>query len=197
MPRTWTWEPWKQFINTGARQEVFEFHLRNPDKPTDPAVAELMKGMKDGAAEAPVPSLPPSREDLEYDGYTSSDSFSDDIIVEQVNWRVQQMHRELSTNMEVTQYWHYVELEPGNEGIEHQDKQWGTYREPINFHLRLRELTNITYALNSRNIIIGTKPVEGVSFRGDLVAQFKRERTKRRFLKFMEGKGIRLIETRW
>ena len=64
--------------------------------------------MKDGAAEALVPSLPPSREDLEYDGYTSSDSFSDDIVEQ--DWRVQQIkHRELSTNMEVTQYWHYVE----------------------------------------------------------------------------------------
>ncbi|KAK4443255.1 hypothetical protein QBC34DRAFT_417327 [Podospora aff. communis PSN243] len=146
-----------------------------------------------------VPSLPPSRQDLECDGYTTSDSFSHDNVM-QVDWRVYQIkHRECSTNGQVTQYWHYVDKsDPGSEEsmFEHQvlkdvipgrrlNVKWGVYKEPIDFHLRFRELTEITYAPDSLNIIIGTKPVRGVSFRGDL----------RRFLKFMEGKGIRLIKT--
>jgi len=128
----------------------------------------------------------------------------------QLDWRIYQIkHRKCSTNGQVTQYWHYVDKsDPGSEEtmFEHQvledvipgrrlNVKWGVYKEPIDFHLRFRELTEITYAPDSLNIIIGTKQVRGVTFRGDLVAQFKRERTKRRFLKFMESKGIRLIKT--
>jgi hypothetical protein len=158
-----------------------------------------------------VPSLPPSRQDLECDGYTTSDSFSHDHVM-QVDWRIYQIkHRESSTNIKITQYWHYIDKsDPGSEEtmFEHQvlkdvtpgrrvPVKWGVYKDPIDFHLRLRELTEITYAPESLNIIIGTKPVKGVSFRGDLLAQFKRERTKRRFLAFMESKGIRLVKTSW
>ncbi|KAK0647170.1 hypothetical protein B0T16DRAFT_173151 [Cercophora newfieldiana] len=156
-----------------------------------------------------APSLPPSRQDLECDGYTSRDSFSHDHVM-QVDWRIYQIkHRESSTNVKITQYWHFIDSDdPGSEEmmLEHQvledvlfgkrkSVKWGVYKEPIDFHLRFRELLEITYAPESLNIIIATRPVEGVDFRGDLMAQFKRERTKRRFLKFMESKGISLAKT--
>ena len=158
-----------------------------------------------------VPLLPPSRQDLECDGYTTSDSFSRDHVM-QVDWRIYQIkHRDHSTNIKITQYWHYIDnSDPGSEEsmFEHQvledvlpahgrrvNVKWGVYKDPIDFHLRLRELTEITYSPDSLNIIIGTKPIKGVIFRGDLLAQFKRDRTKRRFLAFMESKGIKLIKT--
>lgn len=139
-------------------------------------------------------------EDLKYEGYTSSDSFSNDRVMT-VDWRVYQVkHRDRTSNMRVTQYWHWVDEEAL---FEHQvledvlDRRvkWGVYKDPIDFHLRLRELTEITYAPNTLNVIIGTQQIRGVTYRGDIMAQFKRERTKKRFLEFLQKKGIKLVKT--
>lgn len=143
---------------------------------------------------------------LEYSGYTSTDTFSGDHVMN-VDWRVYQVKHSLtSTNTLVTQYWHWVDkADGGNEDnmFEHQVLKdvlphkvtWGVYKDPIDFHLRLAELTEITYAGSSQKVIIGTKEIKGVTWRGDMLAHFKRERTKRRFLIFMKRLGVKLVKT--
>ncbi|KAK1751497.1 hypothetical protein QBC47DRAFT_307999 [Echria macrotheca] len=149
----------------------------------------------------------PAREDLEYEGYTSSDSYSNDHVMP-VDWRIYQVKtRDHSSSCDVTQYWHWVDKADGggSEGdmFEHQVLRdmknrrvlWGVYKEPINFHLRLSELTSVTYAPGTQKVVIGTRPIRTVKHRGDVMAYFKRERTKRRFLEFMQNKGVKLIRT--
>lgn len=145
-------------------------------------------------------------EDLMYEGYTSSDSFSKDHVMP-VDWRVHQVkHAKISTNTCVTQYWHFVDPADGGEDhyvFEHQVLKdvlpnrvaWGVYKEPYDFHLRLNEITEATFARDCDHVIIGTKPIPGVVHRGDLMVAFKRARTRKRFLAFLRKKGIKLVRT--
>lgn len=132
--------------------------------------------------------------------------------VTEFDWCVRQVkHRHSSTsilaNKVATQYWHWVdELESSSQEniFEHQIRQythsnkkttWGTYKEPDDFHLRLAELTIIKFALDGHKIIIGTKKTDGVTWRGDVLADFMCGHIKWRFLIFMANHGIRLAET--
>ncbi|KAM7190995.1 hypothetical protein V8F20_009533 [Naviculisporaceae sp. PSN 640] len=145
-------------------------------------------------------------EDLMYDGYTSSDSFSKDHVMP-VDWRVHQVkHAKISTNTCVTQYWHFVDPADGGEDhyvFEHQVLKdvlpnrvaWGVYKEPYDFHLRLNEITEATFARDCDHVIIGTKEIPGVVYRGDVMVAFKRPRTRKRFLSFLRKKGIKLVRT--
>ncbi|KAK5655324.1 hypothetical protein OQA88_5891 [Cercophora sp. LCS_1] len=147
-----------------------------------------------------------SSEDIAYDGYTTHDSYSEDKVMK-VDWRVHQVkYHEWSSNTKVTQYWHWVDKNTDGEGnmLEHQvlrdmvdqEVTWGVYKTPIDFHLRLPEIAEITYSVQSLKIIVNTKQIRGVEHRGEVLASFKRDRTKRRFLEFMsKRKGIRLIKT--
>lgn len=144
------------------------------------------------------------QDDLEYSGYTSQDSYSGDRVLT-LDWRVYQVKtNKVTTNPAVTQYWHWVEKADDESNIfEHQvlkdvlpkNVTWGVYKDPYDFHLRLSELVNVSYAPNCQKLIIKTKPVPGVEHRGDVLAHFKRERTKRRFLLFMKKKGVKLVRT--
>ncbi len=148
----------------------------------------------------------PNEADLEHDGFTSTDSYSRDRVME-VDWRLSQVkHRKQSTNTLVTQYWHYVDKIADNaeenmfehqvlKDMSHNRVSWGVYKDPIDFHLRLTELKEVMYANDNLRIIISTREVEGVDHRGDVLAEFRRERTKRRFLKFIRSKGVRLVKT--
>ncbi|KJR81902.1 uncharacterized protein SPSK_03027 [Sporothrix schenckii 1099-18] len=161
-------------------------------------------------------------EDLEYSGYTTTDSLTHDMVVKK-DWRVYQVKtKDLATNPQTTQYWHWVDREQayksGPDGrrdfdpmFEHQVLKeteptigWGVFADPVDFHLRLRELTEVSFAPDSDIIVIGTREVKGIEGRGNVLAQFKRERTKRRFLAFLKKKGVPLrktdrheIETEW
>ncbi|KAK3937984.1 hypothetical protein QBC46DRAFT_171470 [Diplogelasinospora grovesii] len=145
---------------------------------------------------------PPGPKDYHHpeNDYTDKDSFSGDSLNGH-DWRIHQVkHSKMATNTSVTQYWHWLDNE---EMFEHQVLKdvlsktkvtWGVYKEPIDFHLRLAELTEIIFARCSDKVIIGTKQVTGVAWRGELMAQFKRDRTKRRFLTKMKGLGIKLLK---
>ncbi|TPX13037.1 uncharacterized protein E0L32_006463 [Thyridium curvatum] len=165
------------------------------------------------AAGASQPSAASSN-DMDFDGYTSTDSFSKDKVHD-IDWRLYQIKtRFMTSGMDVTQYWHWIpnnnipRTKRGTEDIfEHQvlrdmrlkgsrkKVDWGVYQDHIDFHIRMRELTDITYAKNSQKVIVGTKEVEGVVHRGDVLAHFKRERTKRRFLAFMKERGVKIVRT--
>lgn len=153
-------------------------------------------------------------EDLYYEGYTSDDSFSGDKIQE-VDWRLLQVrHREMTTNTGITQYWHWLGTGEDLTGrgeencFEHQVLKdvkgrrvtWGVYKEPIDFHLRLEEIEEVVYAPEGSGclkILISVKKEAGHEdeSRGDVLAWFKRERTKRRFLTFLRKKGKRVVRS--
>ncbi|KAK1827014.1 hypothetical protein QBC39DRAFT_185612 [Podospora conica] len=138
-------------------------------------------------------------EDLDCDGYTTTDSFSQDRIHEE-DWRLHQVkHAREQTDAHVTQYWHWIEEE---QTFEHQvlsdesrQVKWGVYKEPHDFHLRLGELREVTMARGSNKVVVGTREYPGVRPRGELLVDFKRDRTKRRFLKFLKKKGVKLVKT--
>ncbi|KAL1895619.1 hypothetical protein Sste5346_005088 [Sporothrix stenoceras] len=170
----------------------------------------------------PASSAEAEDEDLEHDGYTTTDSLTRDTVVKK-DWRVYQVKtKDLATNPQTTQYWHWVDRKqayrsgPGGRRdfdpmFEHQVLKetepttgWGVFAEPVDFHLRLRELTEVAFSPESDIIVIGTREVKGIDRRGNVLAQFKRERTKRRFLAFLKKKGVPLkrttreeIETEW
>ncbi|KAJ4417230.1 hypothetical protein N0V85_001936 [Neurospora sp. IMI 360204] len=153
-------------------------------------------------------------EDLYYEGYTSDDSYSGDKIQE-VDWRLLQVrHREMTTNTGITQYWHWLGAGEDLTGrgeencFEHQVLKdvkgrrvtWGVYKEPIDFHLRLEEIEEVVYAPEGSGclkiLISVKKDAHGdEESRGDVLAWFKRERTKRRFLSFLVKKGKRVVRS--
>ncbi|CAK7225654.1 hypothetical protein SCUCBS95973_005935 [Sporothrix curviconia] len=151
--------------------------------------------------------------DLEHSGYTTTDSLTLDTVVKK-DWRVHQVKtKNLATNPQTTQYWHWVDRKqayrsrPGGRRafdpmFEHQVLKetepvtsWGVFADPVDFHLRLRELTEVAFAPGTCIVVIGTREVEGIDGRGNVLAEFKRERTKRRFLSFLQKKGVPLRRT--
>ncbi|KAI1486872.1 hypothetical protein F5X96DRAFT_681654 [Biscogniauxia mediterranea] len=143
----------------------------------------------------PAPPKQEPEDDLEYEGYTSTDSFSAGRIMH-LDWRVYQIKtRTLTTSTEVTQYWTWKQ---DKNLFEHQvlrdvypNVTWGFYQKPINFDLTVQEVKEIQYALDSQKI----HAVIDDEKRGNVLACFKRERTKKRFLQFAKKKGIKLVKT--
>lgn len=139
---------------------------------------------------------------LGYEGYTSTDSFSHDSIMA-IDFRITQLKtRGNATNMNHTQYWHWVDTDKHDLYFEHQvlrtvnPPSWGVYKEPLNFNLHLKELDSVEYSPQKEclKIVVHTKPIANVAHRGDVMALFKRERTLRRFLHFLGEKGVALVK---
>lgn len=188
---------------------------QSPGRPSpghlDPAEQQQQPEPLDAAkaqATSPGPTPDPKKarldndlaaEDLDYDGYTTTDSFSHDRIYEE-DWRLCQVkHAREQTDAHVTQYWHWIEDE---QTFEHQvlsdesrKAKWGVYKEPHDFHLRFGELSEVTMAASSKKIVVSTRQYPNVQHRGDLLVHFKRDRTKRRFLRFISRKGIKVVKT--
>lgn len=146
-------------------------------------------------------------EDLESAGYTSHDSYSRDPIWRH-DWRVYQVKTaHMTSNPSVTQYYHWVDR--GADGteefcFEHQVLKdvippnkvtWGVYKDPFDFHLRLSELVDVKWSRDSLKMLAVTRQVPGVEWRGDVIVNFKRERTKRRFLMFLARKQVKLVRS--
>ncbi|KAK0736404.1 hypothetical protein B0T21DRAFT_383945 [Apiosordaria backusii] len=142
---------------------------------------------------------PANTPDLHYQGFTDVDSCSDDKL-ERIDWRINQIKTaEVSTNPGVTQYWHWVDdHDPGF--CEHQvlkqlrPPRWAVFKEPYNFHLKIVECEEIVYGPGSLRVIIRRKPHLQPK-KGDMLAEFKRDRTKKRFLEFMHQKGVRIVRS--
>ncbi|ORY63474.1 uncharacterized protein BCR38DRAFT_410390 [Pseudomassariella vexata] len=173
-----------------------------PQLPPQPADVERLEPVtprqtkKQRLEVAPLPEIKPEPEVdyLEYDGYTSTDSFSAGRIMH-LDWRVYQIKtRTLTTSTEVTQYWTW---KPDKSMFEHQVLRdvfpkvtWGYYQKPINFDLRLDEVIEIQYAPESQKVLVLIKDGK----RGNILAHFKRERTKKRFLSFAKKKNVHLVK---
>ncbi|KAK4154446.1 hypothetical protein C8A00DRAFT_32797 [Chaetomidium leptoderma] len=141
---------------------------------------------------------------LEYDGYTTSDSISDDKLHE-IDWRLHQVKtRTFATNPGVTQYWHWVTEKKDARVIEHQvlesvrPVKWSVFKKPYNFHLKLGDIQEVAFARGNTKVIVTHKrgkDGKDQNARGDVMAQFKRDRTKRRFLTFLRAeKGVKVVE---
>jgi hypothetical protein len=87
--------------------------------------------------------------------------------------------------------------------IEHQvlaetKNKWQVFKKPYNFHLRLTDMAEVSFARDSFKVIVTHKKGRDgrdLAQRGDVMAQFKRHRTKKRFLTFLSReKGIKVAE---
>lgn len=131
-----------------------------------------------------------SSSELDDDGYTSTDSLTDSQL-HPTDWRLRQVKtRRFATNPDVTQYWRWG---LGND-IEHQVLEsvkpitWSVFKEPFNFHLQLDNIHQVAFAQSSTLVLVVHKIGRGgqdIGPRGDMMAQFKRDRTKRRFLSIL------------
>ncbi len=142
---------------------------------------------------------------LEDDGYTSSDSTSGDQLHKN-EWRLLQVRtRAFATNPKVTQYWHRV-MEK-NKDIEHlvlgsvRPTRWSVLKKPCNFHLKLGDMQEVLFAQDTTRVIVkhkngkAGKAGKDIRPQGDVMAQFKRERTKARFLVFLTEERVKVVET--
>jgi hypothetical protein len=146
----------------------------------------------------PQPEQPPHPipefDDLDADGWTSSDSFSAGRI-SIVDFRVYQIKTaRMTTSPEVTQYWTW---KSDKALFEHQvlrdvhpHVSWGVYQKHVNFDLRLTEIVEIQYCPDSLKVVIISNDTE----RGTILALFRRERTKKRFLTFLRKKSVALVK---
>ncbi|KAI2778739.1 hypothetical protein F4815DRAFT_447023 [Daldinia loculata] len=172
-----------------------------PQEVLEPVTPRLQKRQRLEPAPLPLPLPPPpppqpepEEDDLEYSGWTSTDSFSAGRIMH-MDWRVYQIKtHDLTTSTEVTQYWTW---KPEKGLFEHQVLRdvhpkvtWGFYQKPINFDLAVEEIKEIQYAPDSQKVVVSVSDEK----RGCVLAYFKRERTKKRFLAFAKRKGIKLVK---
>ncbi len=167
----------------------------HPQEVLEPVTPRLQKRQRVEVAQplAPPPQ-PDPEDDLNVDGFTSTDSFSAGRIMH-LDFRVYQIKtRSLTTSTEVTQYWTW---KSDQNMFEHQVLRdvfpkvtWGFYQQPIDFNLKLTDLVEIHWASESQKIVVIIKDKE----RGDILAHFKRERTKKRFLMFAKKKGVKLVK---
>ncbi|KAK8113184.1 hypothetical protein PG984_013710 [Apiospora sp. TS-2023a] len=148
-----------------------------------------------GAAPMPVKAEPePEVDDLEFDGYTSTDSFSAGRIMH-LDFRIYQIKTsELTTSTEITQYWTWSQEKSM---FEHQVLRdvhpkvtWGYYQQHITFDLKLDDVVEVFYAKDCLKVIVETK-----TDRRNILVHFKRDRTLKRFLSFSRRKGVQLVKS--
>lgn len=167
---------------------------QTPQEYLEPVTPRLQKRQRLEPAPLPPKVEEPEEDDLDFSGWTSTDSFSAGRIMH-LDWRVYQIKtRDLTTSTEVTQYWTWKQ---DKNLFEHQVLRdvhpkvtWGFYQKPINFDLALEEIKEIQYAPDSQKIVVTVHDEK----RGNILAYFKRERTKKRFLSFTKRKGIKLMK---
>ncbi|KAI1313789.1 hypothetical protein F5Y03DRAFT_390092 [Xylaria venustula] len=135
-----------------------------------------------------------TKAELEYEGYSSRDSFSHGRIT-RLDFRLQQIKtKALTTRPNVTQYWTWRDED---NKFEHQvlrdvqpDVTWGYYREPDKFSCGVEEIKEIRHSSNGQKILLARTDEN----HGDMFVFFKRERTKKRFLMFVKKRGVKLVK---
>ncbi|KAI1827399.1 hypothetical protein F4861DRAFT_529229 [Xylaria intraflava] len=191
----------RSFGQVDADDELQSPGLLPKDEHTKLSMPRLQKRQRMGAGpgdpedSSSVHSPDAALADLEYDGYSSRDSFTGGRIMH-LDFRVRQIKtRVLTTHPNVTQYWIW---KPEDNKFEHQvlrDVQpnitWGHYREPHKLSCALEEMKELRYNSECQKIMIARDD----QARGDILVYFKRERTKKRFLTFAKKKGVKLVKT--
>ena len=78
-----------------------------------------------------------------------------------------------------------------------QPSKWPIFKKPYNFHLKPADVQEVLFARNSTRVMITHKNGKGGrdrNPRGDIMAQFKRVSTKRRFLATLRGESVKISE---
>ena len=189
-----------EVLSVHDQQQGYHYSPREVLEPVTPRLQKRQRLETTSEPPAAPPCLPPlpppvpEVDDLDFEGYTTHDSFSDGRIMH-LDWRVNQVKTRMkTTSLEVTQYWTW---KGAQNMFEHQVLRdiypkvtWGFYETPVDFNLQLQDLERIEYARGSQKIVVVIKD----QARGNILAHFKRERTKRRFLAFAQKKGVKLAK---
>lgn len=135
-----------------------------------------------------VPSRP-SEPELADDGYTSTDSATK-YPLDRFYWRLHQAKTpSYATDPDVTQYWHWAASFRGTIGHQflHGPTMWSPYTSFFSFHLSPDKTTQVLFSRGSTLVLIEKFILVDNFLRpaGNVMAQFKRDRTKRRFLSFL------------
>lgn len=134
--------------------------------------------------------------------YSDKDSVSDEPLRRE-DFRLLQIQSRLhASSTKDTQYWSWL---PDQRKLEHRvlqstnPVQWGALKDPFDFSLRLDEVAEIRYDVTTNRVYIHVPqerdtaaPVVGWRRRGDLMVEFKRTRTFKRFLGFCEALRVPL-----
>lgn len=147
------------------------------------------------------PEDEPSLSDLEYDGYTTTEDLIDDKLLP-TDWEVEEVKSsERTTTTDASTYWHWVDADADTDApyMEHQvlagtnPTVWSCYKG-FDFNLRPAELKEVLFAPSSSYVIIN-KHDDARGSDGDLAAHFPRQRTKKRFIKFLKDRGVKVVKT--
>ncbi|KAI0390396.1 hypothetical protein F5Y17DRAFT_471768 [Xylariaceae sp. FL0594] len=183
------------------RSSALEDHSRRDDylSPISPRLPKRQR--LDGGATRVELEEPRELEtnDLDVEGYSSQDSSTGGRIA-QLDFRVLQVKvgSRSTTRAEDTQYLTYkpeenmFEHQVFRDGVHIRPTAWESYggqQQKLNW--RLDQVQEIRYAPGSLKIVVSTTNRE----QRDILVAFKRERTKKRFLDFVNRKGTMLLKT--
>ena len=167
-----------------------------PASPGDHSTTPLAKRPKSSYADA--------NDIFATEDFSDTDSVSRAPIYSSEYRLYQVKTRQYLSSDKVSQYWSW---QPDRRCLEHQVLKspnppgWGLYQKPIDFSFNLDHATEITWNLQALRIHIKINPASRSALvlgsddmpRGDLMAQFKRERTMKRFLAFCRHMKVPLV----
>ncbi|EXU94477.1 hypothetical protein X797_012453, partial [Metarhizium robertsii] len=132
-----------------------------------------------------MPRAESVHDETQSDGFSDTDSYTGAPVTEN-DWRILQIRTRFFTSAEsVTQYWSWVEEE---KCFEHQvlketrPVQWGVLRKPIDFDVRLKEISEVRYSAESLRVYLvmgkenATMSTQDKAPRGDVAVVFKNEK---------------------
>ncbi|KAI5457616.1 hypothetical protein BGZ63DRAFT_427656 [Mariannaea sp. PMI_226] len=129
--------------------------------------------------------------------HSDTDSWSGASITKN-DFRLRQVKtRRYTSTAGVTQYWTWVKED---RVFEHQvlkalgPVQWGVHKQPYNFHLSLDEISTLIWNIEALRVHVVLRKDKDIHNRGDIMAEFKRENTMRRFLSFCREQGVHLTK---
>lgn len=146
-----------------------------------------------------MPRAESVHDETQSDGFSDTDSYTGAPVTEN-DWRILQVRTRFFTSAEsVTQYWSWVEEE---KCFEHQvlketrPVQWGVLRKPIDFDVRLKEISEVRYSAEALRVYLvmgkenATMSTQDKAPRGDVAVVFKNEKTVQRFVRFCHKRSL-------
>jgi hypothetical protein len=186
-------------------ESISSRRLSRPERPRTPAlrnaVSSISPAITPSGRKASSSAHPSDEADFVAEGYTSTDSFTGQAI-KSVDYHLSQVKTATGTTpSNVTQYWHWY---GGKERFyEHSvlagANEWFPYAEPYDFDVRLVEVQGVEYSRGSLRVLVrgkagmaggDGKTMGGKAGERDVFVEFKRERTKKRFLRDIRKKGV-------
>ncbi|CAI4218991.1 unnamed protein product [Parascedosporium putredinis] len=167
------------------------------------AIVPTMVSLAAETAATTTPATPVEVDEFAYEGFTDTDSLCGDSV-DNDDYNVRQVRtRQHTTPEEGAQYWHFIQHydDLGTWELHLLQRadppDWVRYDPPFNFGVFLDEIVAVTHHPGTLKIHVRlTVPESGEGtagyVKGEAMAWFKRERTKRRLLTSCRDKGIAL-----